>query len=304
MKLRIPFALPRPPRSIRRQLIAGVTGVHMLLMMSFVFDLIERQKVFLEERARSRALHQAIVLAAASVTHLITADNAGLQDILVSMLEDRSIRSAMVTDTTGRIRADSNFRRIGLYLTDARSRGVLNGEAHAHVFHHDEAAIWSAAPIMAENRLVGWAWVAGDVTADAAQIRAVYRTGILYTLIAVSSGAVFAVVLANGITRQLRLLLAGARRLAEDRLDQPVPVITGNDVGVLAQAFNDAMHRLATERAQLIQTRNRLEAEVRERRRAEEELKAANRVVLSANDSLRHLFQNLIGNAIKYARPG
>ena len=43
-----------PRRTLRRQLIATITGVHMLLMISFVYDLVDRQQSFLL-RARQGA---------------------------------------------------------------------------------------------------------------------------------------------------------------------------------------------------------------------------------------------------------
>jgi light-regulated signal transduction histidine kinase (bacteriophytochrome)/HAMP domain-containing protein len=122
---------------------------------------------------------------------------------------------------------------------------------------------------------------------DHAQLSSVRKTGFVYVLIAISSGAVFAIVIANLVTRQLRLLVAGAKRMAEDRLDEPVPVITKNDVGVLARAFNTAMSRLASSRAALLKARNEFEAEVRERRRAEERIQEANRAISAANENLK-----------------
>jgi signal transduction histidine kinase len=275
------------PRSIRRQLIIGVAGVHMILMISFVFDLVERQEAFLLERARSRTLHQAGVLASGAVPQFITRDNAGLQEILRAIAQDATVRSAMVTDEKGLVRSDSARYLGGRKLEDPRSLSVLRGETRARIIHEGATTLWAAAPILSDNSLLGWAWIEGDLAADSQQMNAVNRTGLIYILIAVISGALFAVVLATGITRQLRLLLAGTKRLAEDRLDQPVPVIADNDVGVVARAFNDAIRRLAAEREQLVQTRNRLEAEVRDRRRAEAQLTAANRAITAANESLR-----------------
>jgi signal transduction histidine kinase len=135
--------------------------------------------------------------------------------------------------------------------------------------------------------LLGWAWVAEDRKSDNEQIAALVRSGVAYAIIALGLGILVAIVIASTITRPLRLLLAGAGRLARDNLDVPVQVTTRTEVGTLAGALNNAMEKLKANRAALEQARAELEAEVAERRRAQEKLEAANRIILSANENLR-----------------
>jgi signal transduction histidine kinase len=267
------------PRSIRRQLIVTVTGVHMILMVSFVYDMVERQQAFVVDRARARAMSQAEVLATSATPYLITNDLSGIQDIIGSMKRDPSLRWTSVTDDKGLVLGDSNLLRRGKFFTGQPEMSVMVGPARAVVVHQSGTDIATAAPVIAGSKTIGGAWVSRDLAPEQHQIRALRRTGWIYTVIAVLSGAVLAVVLASGITRQLRLLLLGTRRLAADKLDQPVPVIANTDVGDVARAFNEAMEKLRTER-------ERLQAEIRERRRAEEELRSANRAITSANEGL------------------
>jgi signal transduction histidine kinase len=258
----------------------------MILMMSFTYDLVDRQGRFLIERARARTLHQAGVLASGCGPQIITRDLAGLQEMVDSVARDSTISHAAVTDPNGRIYADSDPQVAGMYLQDALSQHVLSGPAEPTVYNEGGASVSAAVPIMAGGSLLGWAWLTGDLSSDNQQLASMRRTGLIYVGIAITSGAILAILVANLVTRQLRLLLGGARRMAEDKLDEPVPIIANNDVGVVAQAFNKAMERLAAERAQLVNARNELEAEVRERRRAEDRLRAANAAITSANENL------------------
>ena len=277
--------LTRP--TLRRRLIIGVTGVHAILMISFVADLVDRQKQFLLQRIRERAVQQSGLLAASAVPQLITNDVAGLQDILQALAHDTGIKSAWVTDAEGRILGHSSEEMIGLYLLDTRQKQVLEGPKRAGVFHEAEDTVYAAAPVLVGDQALGWAWVAGDLLEGAAERQAVRRAGIIYTILAIASGALMAILLANRVTHQLRLLLAGTRRLAGDNLTEPVPVTSDDEVGTVARAFNEAMQKLAEQRAELLRARRELETEVEERRRAEEDLTNANRAILSANDSLR-----------------
>src|ERR1039457_162288 len=89
--------------SIRRQLIIGVAMVHLLLMSIFVLDLTARERHFLTDGAKARALFQANVLATASMPHVIVDDFAGLSEVVNAFSRDRTIRYAMGTDANGQI---------------------------------------------------------------------------------------------------------------------------------------------------------------------------------------------------------
>ncbi|HET8550469.1 MAG TPA: ATP-binding protein [Bryobacteraceae bacterium] len=266
------FDALNPRRTLRRQLIATVIGVHTILMMSFVWDLVDRQQRFLLERARSRSVHQAELLATSAVPQLITHDFSGMQEVLESLARDRW-DSASVTDTSGRIVGHSDARLVGSSYTDERSRWMLTGPHKARTVYETETRIRAAAPVIVEQTVLGWAWVTADLTADRAEIAKLRNTGLIYFGIAIISGATFAIMLGTALTRQLRLLLAGTQRLAEDNFNEPVPIIAENDVGQVAEAFNTAMQKLRAQRSALMQ--------------AHEGLRAANQAILSANESLR-----------------
>jgi signal transduction histidine kinase len=266
------FHALNPRRTLRRQLIVTVTGVHTILMMSFVWDLVDRQQAFLLERTRSRALYQAELLATSAVPQLITNDFGGMQEVLESLARERWV-SASVTDLEGRVLGHSDVRLIGTSYVDQRSRSLLKGERKPQTVYETETRIRAAAPVTVEGTTLGWAWVTADLSLDRAQVTHLRNTGLIYLVIAVVSGAVFAVMLGSALTRQLRHLLAGTQRLAEDNFDQPVPIIAENDVGQVAEAFNRAMEKLREQRSALMQ--------------AHEGLKTANQAILSANESLR-----------------
>ena len=273
--------------TIRKQLILGVTSVHAILMITLIFGLVTRQRSFLMDRARERTLHQAEMLAASAVTQFTTNDFAGLGEIVESLSHDPTVRFAMLTDLQGRILGHTDPKRAGEYLRDATSQRQLGKSAGSALLYETKDLIESVAPVQISDSLLGWAWVAGDLREVNQQIAIATRAGILYTLIAVFTGIVFALIVASNITRQLRLLLEGAGRMARDDLDTPIPLTAWNEVGVLTRAFNRAMRKLRSSRTAIEKAHAELEAEVLERRRAQEELQNANRAIQRANDSLR-----------------
>jgi PAS domain S-box-containing protein len=236
----------------------GVALVHLLLMSIFVFDLVHRQRGFLVESAKSRVLLQARLLAASSLNGTMSSDLGSLSEIVGVLAQDKGIARAMVTDSGGRILAHTEADKVGLLRSDQRTLAVLSGAPQSVLVAEGGHLLEAAAPILAQDRVVGWAWVARDLGAEQAHLTYVTHAGLVYTTAAILSGTLFAFLLAGIVTRQLRLLLAGTKRMAANRLDQEVAVTTDNEVGQVARAFNDAMHKLSEQQETLRESEERL----------------------------------------------
>lgn len=75
------------------------------------------------------------------------------------------------------------------------------------------------------------------------QHKAIIVSGIV-TLLAAVVGFVFALMVSSGITRPVRLLLAGTREVEAGRFDKPIAVSTQDEIGELAAAFNRMTEQL------------------------------------------------------------
>jgi signal transduction histidine kinase len=285
MKVKLSGSLMRP--TIRKELIFGVTSVHAVLMLIFIVGLVTRQRSFLLESARQRTLHQAELLAASAVPQLSTGDLAGLSEVVDSLSRDPIVRFAMLTDGRGLILGHTDPKHSGEYLLDEISRKQLSRPARSGIVFEGKDMVESVAPVLIGKSVLGWAWVAEDLREYNQQITAATHAGILNACLAVATGTLFALLLAASLTRQLRLLLEGADRMAHDNFDQPVPLVSPNEVGVLTRGFNRAMRKLRNDRLAIAHAQAKLEAEVFERRRAEHNLQAANKAIQRANDNLR-----------------
>jgi signal transduction histidine kinase/ActR/RegA family two-component response regulator len=251
-------------------LISGVALVQTLLMMLFGLGLVQRQNDFLLTKARQQVELQTGQLAASSRRALLTSDLAAIAEVVANLSNDQTVELAIVTDSNGRVLADSEPGRNGLFLTDARSRSALHGPVQVRVIGETWHSIAAIAPITVNNQTVGWAWLTQDITADRKHIEYVTIGGLVYTLIAAVAGVIVAILLARTILRPLRLLLAGAARVAQDRLDEPIPITTENEVGTVTRAFNSAMKQLLSQREHLLD-------EVARRTRAQQEADESNR---------------------------
>lgn len=259
-----------PQASIQRKLVFGVALVHLMLMTIFVVDLVQRQRDFLWDELTRRTLHHAHVLAVSSSPWVLSDDLVGMEEVVQGSARGSGVRHAMTVDANGRILAHTDRDKIGQYLADATSLDALAGERTARVYQQSNVTIHALSPILVAEHLIGWSILAVDKRATLAYLAYVTRTGIIYTLAAIAIGTVFAVLLSRSILRQLRHLLGGVDNLQKDVLDQPVKVVSRDEVGHVAKAFNRAL-------ASLVDSRQRLTAEIGERRRAEEALRTLSR---------------------------
>ncbi|MDN3273205.1 adenylate/guanylate cyclase domain-containing protein [Frankia sp. RB7] len=75
------------------------------------------------------------------------------------------------------------------------------------------------------------------------QRQAIIISGIV-TILAAIVGLAFAIMVSTGITRPVRLLLAGTREVEAGHFDKPISVSTQDEIGELAAAFNRMVEQL------------------------------------------------------------
>ncbi len=285
----------QPPRgqSVHRQLVTRVVVVYAAVMAVFAAQLVLRQRAFLREKAQSWTLFQGTLLAASALPGVMSNDVAGLQEILETLRGDQQVVYAMVLDPRGYILAHTDRRKNGLFLQDARSIEFLRSQPIARVLPTSDGSVECAAPVMLGERHFGWLRVKRDLSDDTAHLRSLTYWGAAFTILAIAIGAAVTTALAGAILRPLKLLLRGTERISQNRLDEPIPITTQNEVGVVTKAFNDAMAQLARQTAERTQAEEQLRAQtahileeaVMLAPAAEEILSAATRFAASAADA-------------------
>jgi methyl-accepting chemotaxis protein len=253
-------------KSIRRELVTGFALIYLVSMGLYAAQVGSRQRTFLREKASSRTEVQATLLATACLPGVMSNDLAGLQEILRAFIREKDVLYAMAIDPQGRVLAHSDASKAGLYLTDPRSLEILKSTPKPKRILSSENSIEYAAPVVLGPRTLGWVRIARDLSDDNAHLRSLVLVAILYTTAAVVIGTALTSLLAGAILRPLQLLLSGAERISQGRLDERIPITTKNEVGTVSVAFNQAMHRLSIQ--------------IAERARAEENLRSqTNRLI-------------------------
>lgn len=221
--------------SIQRQLMLGIIVVHAVLMTIFVFDLVDRERNFLHQQSIQQAKSLASTLAVNSSSWVLANDVIGLEETLESLKEYPALRYAMVLSPGGRVLGHTDVSKVGLFINDSK---LNSSDKKQIVFVDDEASIDIAAPIISNDSLIGWARVnlsQKDITNN---LQVITRNGLLYTVLAIVVGALFAYFMAKGITQGLKHIVDVAEKIIHGDESIRADINRHDEIGMLADDIN------------------------------------------------------------------
>ncbi|SEH04406.1 response regulator [Candidatus Venteria ishoeyi] len=251
--------------SIRRQLVLGVALVHALLMMLFIVDLVERQRGFLHQQSQQQALSLSSTLAANSLSWVLASDFIGLEEVVHALSGYPDLRYAMILDPQGKVLGHSQRTLAGKFVVDDISLSFLEKKPSVQILVNTARIIDVAAPILRDTQLVGWARISLGQEQSSQGLQAVSREGVLYALIAILTGTLFAYFMARGLTRGLYHLLDVAESTRAGKRDLRANTSRHDELGLLAQGFNRMLEALNTRERELHQLNQTLEQRVEQR---------------------------------------
>ena len=224
--------------SIRRQLMLGIILVHAVLMSIFVFDLVERQRDFLHLQSVEQARSLANTLAANSTSWVLANDVIGLEEILEAQINYPALRYAMVLSPKGRVLGHTEKEKVGLYINDAISGKLLTANKEQIVLIKNNLSIDIASPILSNDVFIGWARVNLTQIDNAKNLQVITRDGLLYTILAIVVGALFAFFMAKGITRGLKHIVDVAEGVEQGDFSLRTHFNRHDELGKLGTDFN------------------------------------------------------------------
>ena len=247
------------PRTIRSQLIAGLIVTESLLLLSFAIALVRQQTVEIRHRAERRLNYQAKLLAIQAAPLLTTGQFDPLQDTVNTMIQAAGVHAAQVTDTSGRTVVSSDTTSNGLFVLSPTERSHLHPMNDSETFRAaiDANNQEGVAPILADGKLIGFAWIYADTAPDRNQISSLLHITFIYALCTILASIVVAVLLAQSITKPLAVLREGTSQLIRDPASQhrfPLPVLSSNEASDLTTAFNLMVSSMDEQRSGLNDT--------------------------------------------------
>ncbi len=231
-------------RSIQRQLLLGIALVHAVLMTIFVSDLVSRQHSFLNTQSVEQTEALARSLSANSVSWVLSDDVIGLDEIIASQKDYPNVEYAMILSPRGKVLAHTDNALVGLYVKDAISLSLIEGEPDIKHLVNDVNLLDIGVPIYSGQQHIGWSRVAISQTILHAGLRKILYDGIGYTFLAIIVGSIFATFMARGITTGIRQLLRVTRQVEDGRLDTKVQNERPDELGKLGISFNTMIEKI------------------------------------------------------------
>jgi PAS domain S-box-containing protein len=231
--------------TLRGRLILSVAAVHAVLMALFVFDLTARQSAMLMDRQIEDATALSQSLATSAAGWIVANDVAGLQELVDVQRRYPEVLFVMLADREGRVLADTDASRRGLYLRD------LPGAVRRTVLAETPALVDVAVPAMIGERHVGWARIGIGQKAAGEKLAQITRNGIAYALAAIFIGSFVAWFVGRRITRRLYAVqetfdaVRSGNHLARSTL------VGDDEAAAMGREFNAMLDSLAQRDAEL-----------------------------------------------------
>ncbi len=257
--MKLPSAWSQRLASIRFRLIAAVIGVHAVLMVVFVADLVHRQQALLLDNQLERSRFLAESLSRAAAPWLASNDYAGLQELVEVQAGEADLLFAAILDDQGQVLAHTDKSKRGKYFENFQLPQA------PQVITLSSALVDSAAPVQLAKHTIGAAWVGLGQETNRQRWQSVVLSGTAYALTAILCGAVLAWLMARRMVRQLADLQAVADAVRNGDDQRRAPVAGGDEIATLSKEFNLMLDRIDEQRRELDRHRSTLEQRVAER---------------------------------------
>jgi len=250
-------------KSIRRQLILGIAAVHAVLMSIFVVDMLERQKKFLHDQAIEQTTSLSETLAANSTSWVLANDIIGIEEVVSSQSKYPGLEYAMVLNMEGKVLGHTDRQYIGMYIEDDSGSGFQTIPSEVNILVNTPTLIDVAAPVYANGKQIGWTRVGLGQQNTLAGLRTITRNGLIYTVIAILVGVIFALVMAKGLTQALHKLVELTGRVSRGESGSRAELQRHDEIGRLATNFDSMLDSIAASQAELAESQLRFDLAMR-----------------------------------------
>src|SRR3954467_2893711 len=228
------------PTGIRARLILSIAIVHVVLMSLFILELMNRQKTFFLKLNHDRAIGLSISLANTANSYVISYELARLQKLVSTYKNIPNIEYAIVSSGDGIVLAHTNEKYLGLKATDTIS-AKLKPINTLQILVEDNNMLDIATPIINHDEIIGWARIGISQKYIEPHIAEIKRRGLLYILISLIVGSIFAIIVAEGLSRGLQKLVTAAQKIKAGNRDLRVGPSGSTEISQLGIAFNQML---------------------------------------------------------------
>lgn len=171
-------------------------------------------------------------------------------DAYMKTLEGVGLSSVTLASPTGEVLASTTPGQIGTKIKIRKHRGVKQGPVQISAELRDVDVNATSEqrlvqfPIIQGKEVIGYAQVRFDMEDVEALIRQTYLVRLWWIMVTMFAGIVAVVYLAFLFSKPVDTLVTGARQVAQGNLYVKLPVTGSDEMGRLAETFNQMVERL------------------------------------------------------------
>lgn len=241
----------RPRHSIQWQLALSFGSVALLMLLALTGLLLSHQRDFLNDSSIRRANALANGLAHSSSSWVLANDVAGLGEVLQGYIDTPNLDHALILSRRGEVLASTHAGEVGLYVNDALSQNLLQHAAEAQVLVADNVIIDVAAPIVVDNRHIGWVRIVLNQQETQANLQAVLTTSVKFMLITVLIVLVVSTWLAKTMGKRLQQVISVAIKITNGERQVRAELDRNDEIGHLAESVNRMLDTITRSEANL-----------------------------------------------------
>ena len=233
------------PRKLRSQLILGIASILVVLISLLVMELMTRQKNFFLKLNHERGFALSTTLASTANAYVISYELAGLQKLVSTYKNNPGLQYAIVTSDDGIVLAHTNEKYLGQKATDSVSATLKQINA-TQTLIENSSTLDIATPIINHDQIVGWARIGLSQEYIAPNLKAIRKSGLLFILISLIVGSLFAIIVAGRLSKGLQKLVTAAEKIKDGNRDLRVGASKSVEISQLGTAFNQMLDDISS----------------------------------------------------------
>lgn len=232
--------------SFKRQIILTFVVGFFLLIAAFAAHMVESERTYLYRGSTREASNLAESLAASSVSWVLANDVAGLQEVVHSFHNQPALRYVMIVSLSGRVLAHGDATKVGQYVSDPQSLGLIKAPPAPRVMADNTSVIDVAAPVHAGSRHIAWARIALGREGIHANLRDMALRSVSFVLAAAILSLFAAVLIARRLGARIGSLVAVAEQVQAGHPEVRANIADRQDeITLLAGSLNRMLDGLA-----------------------------------------------------------
>ena len=227
-------------QSIKTRLIVNVILIHAILMGLIVYDMLEREHDFMQTQLSTKGYDLTSILASNSSATLLNNDLVALNE-LIGEINIKDFYMSFIMDKDLKVRASNPDEYFNLTLNDKISTELFNSvnssKSHSYQIIHD-GFIDTITKIYIDKKVIGYSRTLLDNRALEHELTVITSKGIIYIILAILIGALFAWMSVRKMTDSLNRISDAAKKIAKYDFNVVLPEPQGNDeVSSVIKAF-------------------------------------------------------------------